>query len=88
MRKKLIYLCAIIVLTTSFCYPQDAVGNMSIHKPIENGKDRKIRLKRLAKKADKSFNKKYKKELNQLTGLSKKEKKSVTPRTYNGKNNR
>lgn len=47
----------------------------------ETREQRRERLRRLVKKADESFNGKYKDELNQLTGLSKEEIDSVTPDT-------
>lgn len=47
----------------------------------ETREQRRERLRRLVKKADESFNGKYKDELNQLTGLSKEEVDSVTPDT-------
>ncbi len=47
----------------------------------ETREQRRKRLRRLAKKADESFNGKYKEELGQLIGLSKEEINSVTPDT-------
>lgn len=47
----------------------------------ETREQRRERLRRLAQKADESFNGKYKEALDQLTGLSKDEINSVTPDT-------